>query len=177
MNERHPVIFVEWIDWIDEMARKMIGAYPGVDEDDFAQDVLVDCYIVCAYHEQTAITLNNPKGYFYRIARYKLIDLLKQAARTSNIYSLEAMSEAGWDVEETKLKSDPQYWIEADEIITCLEVMLTHASPKMRKVWRLYLEGAPHAEIAERLGISQVMSRQYIHRGRRRMNRDLDEEE
>lgn len=46
-------------------------------------------------------------------------------------------------------------------------------SPNYREAMLMHLEGAPHAEIAEQLGVSVNTVNSYIHRGRKRLKRAL----
>jgi RNA polymerase sigma factor (sigma-70 family) len=183
MSEHQPTPFKfdkAGVNQILQMAKQMAASDPDIDAENFAADVLVKCYMAYFSHEESATPLANPEGYFYRIAKYMWIDLIKkkmqQREQMGVIGSLDTMGEREWDKEETQLKSDFLYWVDRDDLRNRLQVMLAKATPVKRAVWRLYLQDQSHAEIARRLGISEGMSRQYIHRGKMKIKEEADAE-
>lgn len=87
---------------------------------------------------------------------------------------------AATDLDTCVVKSSesPVQDLDRSELRARLTRAMQHLTPSQREVLLLYdLEGFRHAEIAELLGISEVVSRRHLSNARRRMRRAMDDHE
>jgi RNA polymerase sigma-70 factor (ECF subfamily) len=102
------------------------------------------------------------EGWIYRIVLHAAIDHYRAVIRPNRSETVDPAE--GWDVKDAS--EDALDRMAAEEILTLVQRL----TPQYKAVFNLYaIEGFSHAEIAERLGISEGTSKSNLAKARRNL--------
>ncbi|MFV0454641.1 MAG: sigma-70 family RNA polymerase sigma factor [Pseudomonas sp.] len=137
--------------WLFGWLRKRLGCPHN------AADVAQDTFMrILASREQ--LGLREPKAFIATVARRLLIDRARRS-RIEQAY-LEALYQASLEIEGFP---SPEQVLQAVEALAQIAAALQGLREKPRQAFLLrHLDGLPHAEIAERLGVSVKMVQKYL---------------
>lgn len=123
-----------------------------------AYDVLHDALLrfALAKHPQP---LAQPNAYLRRVAHSVLVDHFRRNAR------LQPLPEHYEETGDEHFAPSAEHLLDIQQRLNALQRILDCLPPRCREVfWLARLEGCPHAEIAQRLGISLNMVERHIAR-------------
>lgn len=136
-------------------------AYPDVDADDIAQEVLLRAYT--SFDDPSAIL--RPERWVRLVARRIIIDQARRRPPKREI-ALDLVAEADF----THSAAGPADTVAAREEIRWLAEVLAHAPDAERQLIHTMLrDGATCAQAARTLGITPAAARQQVHRFRQRL--------
>jgi RNA polymerase sigma factor (sigma-70 family) len=136
------------------------------------EDVIQDAYVRVLEYSQNNFEIDNPVGFFHRVARNLAIDHIRWRRRTARIYIAPDDSEHIRSQVENVLSHERR----ADEIVEqdqALEAVLSAVSklpPKCRDAYLLSrVEERTYLEISAKFGLSVSMIEKYVLRARRQV--------
>lgn len=138
-----------------------------------AADVAQDTYVRLATLSPTALRVDNPRAYVYRVAGNLAIDTQRRERRIAHDFTFVEAAEAVPDPSPT-----PEAAALARERLRLLEAALGELPFKPRLALLLNrVEGRTFAEIAAELGVSESMVAKYIARALRHCRDRLREKD
>ncbi len=124
-----------------------------------AEDVLQTIFLRLIRRDSTA-TLEKEESYFRRAAVNTSLDLLR-ARKSDNSLPLQEPAAATGEIEQRETQE-------------CLRRAFTRLSPRSAEIFALrYLEDFTNSQIAELLGMSQVLVAVTLHRTRARLQKEI----
>jgi RNA polymerase sigma-70 factor (ECF subfamily) len=135
-------------------------AYAVVQSDADADDVVQDAFLIAFRKLHTASEPQQFRAWFLRIVRNRAYNVMDfhRVRRHDELSGGEAAS----------VESDPQSRAERSDTRAAIARALAKLKPVLREVFLLHdAEGFQHAEIAELLGVSELMSRKHLMNARR----------
>jgi RNA polymerase sigma-70 factor (ECF subfamily) len=141
-------------------------AYAVVQSDADADDVVQDAFLMAFKRLHTANDPQQFRAWFLRIVRNRAYNVMEfnRVRRHDVLSGAEAASD----------DTDPALEAERSEARAAIVRALAKLKPVLREVFLLHdAEGFPHAEIAELLGTSELMSRKHLMNARRALRDGL----
>lgn len=132
--------------------------------------------LIRLWRHQDGLDLQRVGSWILRVTRNASYDLLRSrrsAARAMPKVSLEEVEEAH---QVPSAERDPESLAQAGDFKRALAAALAGLAEPYKSVVILHeVEGLPHQEIAEALGIPEVTVRVHLHRGRKKLREQLRE--
>jgi RNA polymerase sigma factor (sigma-70 family) len=143
-HDQHEKIFLDIFEtYSDAIYRHCLFR---VNDHDTAVDLTQDIFLKAWNHYTTGQEIRNWKAFLYRVARNRIIDTYRSAARTRNV-SLDDLMENGFDVGVFT----EEVGVEARH---ALDVLKKSTQADKELIIMRYVEGLTPGEIADILGIN-----------------------
>lgn len=172
----------------ERAARELVTRY----EDqvfDLALDILGDSDAADSAQQETFIKVFNALAryrpefefgaWLHRIARNVALDKVKDYARRPIPFGSSFLADTPdpyrplQPLQVADKAPNPLQQAITKEQVDRIKQMLTTLNPRHREALLMHLEGAPHAEIATRMGVPVNTVNSYILRGRKRLDRAI----
>ncbi|MBL28770.1 MAG: RNA polymerase subunit sigma [Rhodospirillaceae bacterium] len=138
-----------------------------------AMDVVHDTYLRLVAASPETQEIRNPRAYVFRVAHNLAVDMLRREGR----YVAETLHQAMDEGIEDEAPS-PESALHGRERLRLLDDALAELPGNVREALLLSrVNGCSHAEIAERLGVSESMVAKYLAQGLRYCRDSLKDRE
>lgn len=132
--------------------------------------------LIRLWRHQDGLDLQRVGSWLLRVTRNACYDLLRSRRSTSRAMPQVSLEEEEAAHEVAGSERDPESLAQAADFKRALSVALAELTEPYKSVVVLHeVQGLPHAEIAEALGIPEVTVRVHLHRGRKKLREQLRE--
>ena len=141
-----------------------LGSSGAVDVDDIVQEA----FVRISTHD-SGVTIDNPRGFLFRIARNLTFDLLRRRSVRHNYVAAQS-AERSSDRGRFESRS-AETIVSARQDLDVILAAVDELPPKCREVFLMQRnEGLAYAEIAKRLGISESMVQKHMSKALARLH-------